>query len=342
MPCISVLVLWKEANTEVSNRTITVLKFPNNPSTLGFFNFMKYKDWSDFVIHCSRINEIMAKPKGCTDLTKGQYEEYNKLLGIDDLTEKQKNTFKVLSTKRQRWIDPKLSKVAINHLIRRYGFDKYNKRMASVANKQSHLVKGNELEDESISIISGIDRIDYIKCKEVINNGYLLGVCDIISPKGDKLIDVKTSWNINTFLPYLNSTLDRSYWFQMQGYLELYNVEVGEICFVLINTPQYLVDRERLKYTEKYLFGEISRERYDEEISRLELAFNYNKIPTKTKVIRFNIARCREVIPLIYRKVDKCRIWLNEFEQVHISNKVLYTSSDLYIHQPEESNLIDN
>jgi hypothetical protein len=283
----------------------------------------------------------MSKPRNCRDLTKRQVDDLAKLLQLEELSEKQRTTLKILSDKKQRSLDPGLSQVAYGYLIRRYGFEKYNKRIASTVFGKSTCIKGNELEDESIKVISSLDKVKYEKCCEVVRNDYIFGICDIISPLKDKIIDVKTSWNINTFLPYLSGTLDRSYWFQMQGYLELYNIEVGEVCFVLLNTPPYLVERERAKYTEKYIFGEISRERYDEEISKIELAFNYNKIPLKRKVIRFQVNRCRELMPLLYKKVDKCRTWLNEFEEIHLASKRSITTSEFYINPPQDEPLID-
>ena len=81
---------------------------------------------------------------------------------------------------------------------------------------------------------------------DTIENDYLVGRCDIFHPKDDKIIDTKISWNVNSFLKSRTSTLSAKYWYQMQGYMELYNVNNAEVVFLLLNTPPELIEREKV------------------------------------------------------------------------------------------------
>jgi hypothetical protein len=281
---------------------------------------MKYKDWSDFAVHCASISEIMSRPKGATDLTPKQRKDYEKLIALPEPDERQQGSIDHFKAKIARHLDPELSLTAIKQLYKRYAWEKYNRRVVSLGKARPCVAKGNELEADAIIELSKIDKVEYAKCTELVRNEYMIGCCDVWSPATKKILEIKTQWNINTFLPQQNGSLSYKYWLQMQGYLELYNVPIGEVCFVLLNTPPHLIDRERAKYTEKYVFGEIDREKYDEEMEKLDLAYDYNKIPIRRRIIRFQVERYPDIMPKIYRRVERCRDWLNEFEKIHLSN----------------------
>ena len=298
---------------------------------------MKYKDWSDFVVHCSGIHEIMSKPPKARDLTPKNRDDYNKLILKDELTDAEKKRLDFYVKKIEYFNDPDLSKTAIKHLMKRYAWDRYNNKIAATGTSRSPVAKGNQLEDEAIEMLSVFDKAKYKKITESRRNEYLLGCCDIFCSEQNKIIDVKTVWNINTFLPHLTDPLDKKYWYQMQGYLEVYNVPYGEVCYVLLNTPPHLIERERAKYTEKYVFGEIDRERYDEEMEKLDMAFSYDKIPAKRRIIRFVVDRYPEIMPVIYRRVERCRDWLNEFERKHVLTKKIITLPEIYAKQQEDN-----
>ena len=56
------------------------------------------------------------------------------------------------------------------------------------------------------------------------------------------------------------------------------------------------------------------------------------------RVIRFDVHRCREFMPMVKRKVDLCRAFLNEFERAFLSGKNILTLPETYISiaPPEE------
>lgn len=299
---------------------------------------MKYKDWSDFKLICSGINDVMSKPKGCKDLTERQRGTLASLLTKQELTDKDKETLEVLTKKMQRWEDPELSATAIRMLLKKYAHEKYGKRVAAMQPARGQISKGTELEEEGVNILREFDKIDYHRPKEHAENDFLLGRCDIYCNDHRKVVDIKTAWSINTFLPNHIRGLDRKYWWQMQGYLELYDLDYGEVCFVLLNTPQHLIDRAVAKLMERYVFGEVTREKYDEDMETLETAYTYDKIPIRRRIIRFEVQRTPEVVSKVRRRVERCREWLSEFERKHLLNEKIITSYEDYTTNATEEN----
>jgi hypothetical protein len=291
---------------------------------------MKYKDWSNFLVPCTGIASILSRPPSARDLTKQERKAYDKFMAKETLDVDETLKVEQMNAKIARFNNPELSKAAIAYILKRYSWEKYNARIAAVGLTSSSAAKGNAMESEGIKLLSEFDGIEYKKSDELIKNDYLLGRCDVFCATSNKIVDVKTSWSINSFLPCLFSKLDRKYWYQIQGYMELHDCPSAEVCFVLMNTPIHLVERERAKYTEKYVFGEITRERYDEEMEKLDLAFSYNKIPIKRRIIRYQIERYPDIMPKIYQRVERCREWLNAFERLHLHTKKIITLPEYY------------
>lgn len=280
----------------------------------------------------------MTRPKHCTDLTTAQRATYQRLNAKPELNEKDIETLDVLNAKIQRFNDPELSAAAKKYLIKRYSWAKYNKGTLPAEQKSSFLVKGNELEQDGIEILKQKDGIDYERPTEFTENGFLFGRCDIISRENRKVLDVKVSWSIHSFLPNYITKLSEKYWWQMQGYMELYDADVAQVRYVLLNTPAHLIERERSKHVEKYLFGEIDSEKFEEEMEKLDLCYDYTKIPDKRKIITYEFEREPSIIPLVYKKIEKCREWLSEFDSTHVLNKKIVTSMGDYAIQSKENN----
>lgn len=299
---------------------------------------MENTDWSNFKVSASHISQIMSRPTKCTDLTKGQAEKYKTLSELTELSEKEQETFSVLSEKRERFNNPPLSEAAKKYLLSRYSWEKYNRGSLSVSEKTSSLMKGNELEGDAIKMLSKRDRTKYQTGTEFINNDFIFGKCDIYSPQRNKVVDIKVSWGIHTYLPNHIIPLSTKYWMQMQAYMELYNLDNAEVCWVLLNTPPFLLERERTKFTEKYMTGEIDAEKFEENMDRLDLNYDYSLIPNKRKIITFTVNREPSFMQKVYQKVQKCRDWLEEFDIIHTKNKKIVTLSDKYIGNIQEDN----
>jgi hypothetical protein len=306
---------------------------------MGFFYVMKYKDWSDFKIYCSRINTLNGQPKGFTALSKPQALKHELLSIKSELTEKEGKDLAFLQNKLNLYLNPPVLSVgAQNYLVEIYSRERYGIRRASSGGlAKAAQIKGFALEKEGVELLSKIDGVQYCKQTEIISDDYFLGVCDILCQEKGKLIEIKTSWNVANFMKNKkdNFKLPSEIWGQVQGYLHLYKLQKGQVCYVLVNTPPHLVEQEWANLFKRYSYGEITREKYDEGCYKLEGFFDYNKIPEKKRIIRFDISYSPAYISKSKTKVDMARVWLNEFEKRFMSVKNLQTNAELYLRSQE-------
>jgi hypothetical protein len=273
----------------------------------------------------------MVRPKGANPITVRERKKLESLAEKDELLTSDKEFVARMIAKDEKFKNPGLSSTTIKHLMSRYAWERYNKRVPSIDTARSYTKKGNLMEDEAIEIVSELDGHKYIKEDSCVSNDYLIGVCDVYHNDSRKIIDVKASWNIYTFMPNLITPVSKNYWYQMQGYMELYDADVAEVCYVLVNTPPHLISREREKLSDRYMMGEIAKDKYTELLMGLEHSFDYSKIPIRRRVIRQIIPRYREIMPVIYSNVINCREWLNEFEKIHLNNKPILILPDEYV-----------
>jgi len=299
---------------------------------------MKHIDWSKWLLPCSGIDPVFTFPKGVTPLTEKNIASLAKLRLKEEKTQKELDTIAHYEKKASIYANPPLAKTAIQYLTERYSWEKYAKKTASTGRGLSFLEKGYTLEGDAIKMLSKLDKQHYVKNDELVRNEFILGRCDIISEERGVVIDVKTSWNINTFMKVRNYPLNSKYWFQAQGYMEIHDVEFAEICFVLLNTPEDLVSRERTKLLNRFVSGEIDREVYEKNCENLAGALAYNNIPLKKRVIRFGVERDRTLMPILYEKVNKGRGWLAQFDALHEANKQIISLRENYVKAKPEDN----
>lgn len=297
---------------------------------------MQKIDFTQFKIWCSEIHSLFSIPKGIKPL-KAEYKRYERLMNSEEEKDEAELTFlRDFDKKVAIYNDPPLSKTTISALIRQYGWKVYNKKVAQKGDALSFLKKGTDMEGEAVELLSKIDRQSYQLITETTENDYLVGRCDIFCPEKDKVIDTKISWNVNAFLKARTTPISSKYWHQMQGYLELYNVNEAEVVFLLLNTPPELIEREKVKLLNRFMIGEIDREKYELDMENIESAFTYSNLPMKRRYFRFKIKREPQIFEKVYKKVQKARLWLQEFEQDMVTN-VFVVPSDNYL-QTEKNN----
>ncbi len=114
------------------------------------------------------------------------------------------------------------------------------------------------------------------KNDEMFSNEWLVGTPDLILP--DRIIDIKCPWDCFTFP--LFDDIPEEYFYQIQGYLDLTGKDLGEVVYVLMNTPEDLV------------FGEPE---------------DYSNVPAEYRVKSFRVERDQSCIDAIHDRVELCR-----------------------------------
>ena len=206
-----------------------------------------------------------------------------------------------------------LSKTAQKHLLEVYITEKYG-RKRDIQTKQMR--KGIEVEEESINLLSLYLKKPFSKNEERFTNDYISGHPDIID---DGIIDIKSSYDLWTFLGNLPDKLDSLYYWQMQSYMWLTGKQKATIAYCLVNTPDSIVEQEKYYLLKNMdVISEESPE-FVREAMKLELNMRFDDIDIEERILMFNIDRSEDDILRIQHKVEKAREFLSEIEEKHLN-----------------------
>lgn len=297
----------------------------------------KVMDFSNALMHCSIIGFFMCE--GVTKSPKQIYEEtvqkrdewqtkYNvlterlqgmkkgqtMLVKIDALNEK---IAELEPTKN----DEPLPQTAKSYLKKYYAYLKYGKWSAGLDKGNKYTNKGKLAEEDSITLLSRLDKIFLQKNEIRLENEFLTGIPDIFIGEdifnAEYLYDVKTSWDIETFFDNLDKDLNSLYWWQMQGYMALTNCKRAEVSYCLVNTPETLLQGEKFNLLSR--FDVISEEDPSFKKAYGELLNNmtFDDMPIEARRLRFVVERDEEAIQKIYKRVEMCREYLAKLQKLH-------------------------
>lgn len=97
-----------------------------------------------------------------------------------------------------------------------------------------YLDKGINQELESIQLLNSVRFENFEKNKQRVENEWLTGECDILT--NEKIIDIKTSWSLDTF-PELPEDIDsKEYEWQGRAYMMLYERHEFELIYCMVST----------------------------------------------------------------------------------------------------------
>jgi hypothetical protein len=207
-----------------------------------------------------------------------------------------------------------LSKTAQKHLIEVYIAEKYG-RKRDIQTKQ--MKKGIEAEQDSIDLLSMYLKLPFSKNEERFKNDFITGLPDIIN--GDTIIDIKSSYDLWTFLGNIPDKLDNLYYWQMQAYMWLTGTIKATIAYCLVNTPESIIQQEKYYLLKKMdVISEESPE-FVKEAMKIEFNMTFDDISINERILTFNVNRSEDDILRIENKVLKARTFLQELEQTHLN-----------------------
>lgn len=211
-----------------------------------------------------------------------------------------------------------LSKTAKSHLIEIYIREKYGRRK-DVQTKQMR--KGVEVEDDAIELLAQSLGRPLSKNTERFYNDFITGHPDVLdlTEAGLKVWDVKSSYDLFTFLGNIPDKLNSQYYWQLQSYMWLTGATESCIAYCLINTPFGIIEQEKKSLL--YKMNVISEEspEYVLEAAKLELNMMFDDIDQKEKLLLFPVHRNDDDIELIKEKVAKARVFLESIEETHLN-----------------------
>lgn len=204
-----------------------------------------------------------------------------------------------------------LSKTCKSYLIKVYIQEKYGRR-DDLTNR--YVKKGNQAEDNSIAILNEVDDVYPFYEKNTIRmfDDFKQGECDIYHDE-KKILDAKSSWDLFTFMPKTAEELNSDYWWQGQIYMDLWDVDEYEVCYILTDTPDGIIADEQKRLLYAMGTNKKDTQAYAEGCKELEYNLKYSDIPIQERVFKVKVKRDREAITRLHERIKECRIWLNQY-----------------------------
>jgi hypothetical protein len=199
-----------------------------------------------------------------------------------------------------------------------------------------YLDKGNEREQDAITLLSRVTKKFLKKNEERLYNEYLTGVPDIYLGKSiseaEEVYDTKCSWSLLSF----KNASAKDYVWQPISYMALTGAKKATVAFCLVNATEEIINDEKRKigykpgmmdaggnhspiYVEKCKQIEINHifdmESFKKEYPWYDFANDLNSwcydIPMEERVKTFTIERDEVQIQSLYQRVKDCRTYMN-------------------------------
>ena len=108
-----------------------------------------------------------------------------------------------------------------------------------------YINKGKMQENDSIALLNTVNFTSMVKNTERVNNEWLTGEADIVLD--DQIIDIKTSWSLETFPATPEEGINKDYEWQLRAYLFLYDKQYASLVYCMVTThPSLLNEWENL------------------------------------------------------------------------------------------------
>jgi len=199
-----------------------------------------------------------------------------------------------------------LSETTRSYLNELFIAEKYS-RTREIESK--YLAKGLMVEEDSLTLYSQHKKSMFLKNDVRKGNKFITGHPDIVT---DLIIDIKSSWDIFSFFKSVKSkTINKDYYWQLQGYMELFNLDSSRLVYCLVNTPEVIRNDEMRKLQWKLNVLNDEDPTYIEACKELDKLLVYDDIPINERVYEIVIERDYENFSTIYDRIDECRIYLN-------------------------------
>jgi hypothetical protein len=183
------------------------------------------------------------------------------------------------------------------------------------------MLKGIDGEEEGIKLLSEYKQEPFTKNPHRLSDEYFTGIPDVISYDGKDIhiIDLKLSWDLFTFIPNISEPLNKDYILQLQAYFALTGAETGEIAFVLVDTPNHIIESEKYYLLRRMNVATEESPEFKRSAERLLLNMTYPDINISDRIFLFDVQRDDELIDQMRKKVVKARLFLQEFEEKHLN-----------------------
>lgn len=213
-----------------------------------------------------------------------------------------------IMTNPQKKSDP-LSKTALSVVDEWMKISLYDRKQEF---SSKYTEKGNECEDDSIKLASEVYGWgSVVKNTETRQNEWFIGTCDI--NRGVIGTDIKNSWSEKTFPLFETEIPNKDYIWQGVGYNDLYDFELFEVIYTLMDAPEWLIEQEARKQQRILRQDDLELELYEEVARKM----TYSNLPNFLRIKKFEFERNEDLI-----NYARCR--------VEVINNYIENNTDFY------------
>lgn len=220
---------------------------------------------NNFYIRCSQLSSVMAGTFGLTEVQESKLIEL-KARERGELTDKRgkvlsltENMINELNELQYKKDNPDLSSGAKTYLKKIVYQEYYNlsKDVYSPVLEHGHF--NEPLSINMLNKVLGIGLEKYSGGSIKDNELMLSGTVDVLTD--DFIIDIKNPWDAENF-NMKRDEIENDYWWQLQGYMELYDREYSYLIYTL-NLNKYMVGDEydHLSDIDRIICKRIDRDR---------------------------------------------------------------------------------
>lgn len=142
-------------------------------------------------------------------------------------------------------------------------------------------------EGKSIEMVSEYLDIPLVKNEKLIKNKYFSGIPDVIRKEGRKYtfcLDIKTCIDYYRFLDVKTEDVNNHDYWQMQGYMDIMNLDECMIAYVLPNMNESLLESIKRYYISESISFPDSSDKLESKIAQLVKNTNFDFLPIEKRV----------------------------------------------------------
>jgi hypothetical protein len=114
-----------------------------------------------------------------------------------------------------------------------------------------YIEKGVVSEQAAIDYLNYVFETDLKKNNKQFVSDYMSGTPDVITE--NKIIDIKCSYDIETHIAnFVQEEIPKQYYYQLQTYMELCGLPSAEIVYILMPTPEHILQKQARALEYKY------------------------------------------------------------------------------------------
>jgi len=293
-------------------------------------------DFSKLLFRCSSLGYLLSETREKSNYQKwldakanysklldekNNMQQFNKDGKTLSLNFKKKNDAVIAAGKLETELYAVKDEIILSESAKTHLIDLYvsitTGRNTDIENK--YMRKGNEVEEDAITLYSRIKKQMFRKNEEHLKNEYIMGTPDTwIGESIHKSIfvpDMKSSWDLYTFYRTYTKELSKIYFWQSIGYQWLTGAKKGSIAYCLVNTPQPLIDAEIRRIWYKIGQPTENSEIFQDLVKETTASMTYDDIDYRKRLLEYFVDWQDEYADKIIKYVKAGRLYLAQIHE---------------------------